>query len=84
VDDGEEMMRVRASQREQVTGLSSLLVLCTVYRKNGMLMESRNMRCGACSVHDGIAVGFFVGKYEEKKTPVKPRLTEDNIKRDLN
>lgn len=34
VDDGEEVLRrVHAPQREQVTVLSSLLVLCTVYRK---------------------------------------------------
>jgi len=44
-----------------------------------MLIESRNMRRGACSMHDGIAVGK-----SEKKRPVKPRLTEDNIKTDLN
>jgi len=34
VDDVEEMQRrVRAPRRDQVTGLSSLLLLCTEYRK---------------------------------------------------
>jgi hypothetical protein len=36
-------------------------VICVVYCavENVMLMESRKMRRGACSMRDGIALGFW-------------------------